>query len=217
MGARKEILDFIMLECNPQERPTLEMVSEHQLKIVEAYNERRADSLTLKNDIYELVTECKNYERIGIKYCAPDFELIIMAVLQTAKDWGITLDETEIQRYEGVSLNVIENLAEYIRKDIMGANAGDTDTDIDLEKKLDKVPHDFLITFFDNMNAYKSCMRESKGDNAEGVAKTYKRYGKLKINKNKKVTEYWKHLHDELKIITFKLPTFQGVCRTLEA
>ena len=115
MAARKEILDFIMLE-RTETPPTHEDVQAHALRITDIYNDRKADLLTLKNDLFELVSECKIYERMGAKHTTPDFEEAIMMLLMTATDWELFLPETEVQRYEKVRLNVIENLADYIRK-----------------------------------------------------------------------------------------------------
>ena len=116
MAARKEILDFIMLE-RTETPPNSEDVQAHALRITDIYNERKADLLTLQNDLFELVASCKLYERMGLKqkHLTPDFEQAIMILIMTATDWELLLPETEIQRYENVELNVIENLAEYIR------------------------------------------------------------------------------------------------------
>lgn len=115
MAARKEILDFIMLE-RKETPPTHEDVQAHALRITDIYNDRKADLLTLKNDLFELVSESKIYERMGAKHTTPDFEEAIMMLLMTATDWELFLPETEVQRYEKVRLNVIENLADYIRE-----------------------------------------------------------------------------------------------------
>ena len=115
MAARKEILDFIMLE-RTETPPTHEDVQAHALRITDIYNDRKADLLTLKNDLFELVSESKIYERMGAKHTTPDFEEAIMMLLMTATDWELFLPETEVQRYEKVRLNVIENLADYIRE-----------------------------------------------------------------------------------------------------
>ena len=115
MAARKEILDFIMLE-RTETPPTHEDVQAHALRITDIYNERKADLLTLQNDLFELVSESKIYERLGAKHTMPDFEEAIMTLIMTATDWGLFLPETEVQRYEKVSLNVIENLADFIRE-----------------------------------------------------------------------------------------------------
>ena len=115
MAARKEILDFIMLE-RKETPPTHEDVQAHALLITDIYNDRKADLLTLKNDLFELVSESKIYERMGAKHTTPDFEEAIMMLLMTATDWELFLPETEVQRYEKVRLNVIENLADYIRE-----------------------------------------------------------------------------------------------------
>ena len=118
MAARKEILDFIMMVRNPQTRPSLESVSDQSLKIVEIYNERKADHLTLKNDMWELVTSAILNERRGIERTSSDFDLVITILLQTAADWGLYLPETEIQRYEGVKIGLYDDddLAKQIRQ-----------------------------------------------------------------------------------------------------
>ena len=116
MAARKEILDFIMLERTTTP-PKHEEIEKHLFRIIEIYNNREADYLTLQNDLFELVSSCKSYERMmKAKHTKYDFELVIMLLLQTAMDWQIFLPETEIRRYEEVRLNMIENLADYIRK-----------------------------------------------------------------------------------------------------
>ena len=115
MAARKEILDFIMLE-RTETPPTHEDVQAHALRIIDIYNERKADLLTLQNDLFELVSESKIYERMGAKHTTPDFEEVIMILIMTATDWELFLPETEVQRYENVSLNVIDDLADYIRE-----------------------------------------------------------------------------------------------------
>lgn len=114
MAARKEILDFIMLE-RKETPPTHEDVQAHALRIIDIYNERRADLLTLQNDLFELVASCKLYERMGLKYRTSDFETAIMILIMTATDWELYLPDSEVQRYENVKLNVIENLAVFIR------------------------------------------------------------------------------------------------------
>lgn len=114
MAARKEILDFILLE-RTETPPNSEKVQIYALRILDLYNERKADLLTLQNDLFELVANCKLYERGGMKHTTPDFEQAITLLLQTATDWELFLPETEIQRYERVSLFVIKNLADYIR------------------------------------------------------------------------------------------------------
>ena len=116
MAARKEILDFFMLERR-ETPPTHEDVQAHALRITDIYNDRKADLLTLQNDLFELVSESKIFERLGAaKHTMPDFEEAIMILIMTATDWGLFLPETEVQRYEKVSLNVIQNLADYIRE-----------------------------------------------------------------------------------------------------
>ncbi len=115
MAARKEILDFFMLE-RTETPPTHEDVQAHALRITDIYNDRKADLLTLQNDLYELVAQSKIYERMGAKHTTPDFEEAIMILIMTATDWELFLPETEVQRYENVSLNVIDNLADYIRE-----------------------------------------------------------------------------------------------------
>ena len=115
MAARKEILDFIMLE-RTETPPTHEDVQAHALRITDIYNERKADLLTLQNDLFELVATCKMDERMGAKHATPDFEEAIMTLIMTATDWELFLPETEVQRYEKVRLNVIKNLADYIRE-----------------------------------------------------------------------------------------------------
>ena len=115
MAARKEILDFILLE-RTETPPNSEKVQIYALRILDLYNERKADLLTLQNDLFELVATCKLYECGGMKHTTPDFEQAITLLLQTATDWELFLPETEIQRYERVSLFVIKNLADHIRK-----------------------------------------------------------------------------------------------------
>ena len=116
MAARKEILDFFMLE-RTETPPTHEDVQAHALRITDIYNERKADLLTLQNDLFELVSESKIiYERLGAKHTMPDFEEAIIILIMTATDWELFLPETEVQRYEKVSLNVIQNLADFIRE-----------------------------------------------------------------------------------------------------
>ena len=116
MAARKEILDFIMLERTTTP-PKHEEIENHLFRILEIYNNREADCITLQNDLFELVSSCKLYERaMKTKHTKYDFELVIMGLIQTAIDWQIFLPETEIKRYEEVRLNVVENLADYIRK-----------------------------------------------------------------------------------------------------
>ena len=116
MAARKEILDFIQMMRNHQTRPSLESVSDQTLKIVEIYNERKGDHLTLKNDMWELVTSAISNERRGIERTSFDFVSAITILLQTASDWGLYLPETEIQRYEGVKIGLYDNLAKEIRQ-----------------------------------------------------------------------------------------------------
>ena len=115
MAARKEILDYIMLERTATPPTNVERDA-CAMRLLEIYNERKADFLTLQNDLFELVSSCKIYERMGLKHATFDFEMAITMLLQTSTDWQIFLSETEIQRYEGVRLNFIENLAAYIRK-----------------------------------------------------------------------------------------------------
>lgn len=119
MAARKEIFDFIMAERKPDTSdalPTQDEVTAHTLRIIEIYNERKADLLTLQNDLFELIATCKMYERIGAKHATFDFECVITTLLQTAADWGLFLPEIEVQRYENVKLFCIENLADEIRE-----------------------------------------------------------------------------------------------------
>ena len=117
MAARKEILDFIMLERTTTP-PKHEEIENHLFRILEIYNNREADCITLQNDLFELVSSCKLYERaMKTKHTKYDFELVIMGLIQTSIDWQIFLPENEIKRYEGVRLNIIENFADYIRKE----------------------------------------------------------------------------------------------------
>ena len=113
MAARKEILDFIIQEQTTTP-PKWQEVEAYALRILEAYNERRADTLTLQNDLFELVASCKMCEQRGIKDATPNFEVAVMLLLQTALDWNICLPESEIKRYENVKLFIIDNLAKYI-------------------------------------------------------------------------------------------------------
>lgn len=115
MAARKEILDFIIQEQTTTP-PKWQEVEVYALRILEAYNERRADTLTLQNDLNELVASCKMCEQRGIKDATPNFEVAVMLLLQTALDWNICLPESEIKRYKNVKLFIIDNLAKYIRK-----------------------------------------------------------------------------------------------------
>ena len=62
MAARKEILDFIMLERTTTP-PKHEEIENHLFRILEIYNNREADCITLQNDLFELVSSCKLYER----------------------------------------------------------------------------------------------------------------------------------------------------------
>lgn len=117
MAERKEIHDFIMAERNMEVSLSEEDVTTHTLQIIEIYNERKADLLTLKNDLWELMASLRLLERRGAeKKVTYDFMQIILILLQTAKDWHIFLPETEVKRYEGIKLGDIENLADYIRK-----------------------------------------------------------------------------------------------------
>lgn len=118
MAKREEIEDLILLE-NSSTPPTIDERDAKIKNILKIYNERKADLLTLQNDIEELVYFCRLLERTkgvrGSKHVRYDFEYTIMLILITAEDWQIFLPESEIKRYEGVRLNMIENLAGYIR------------------------------------------------------------------------------------------------------
>lgn len=117
MAARIEVIDFINAEKKTDPPPTLEEVTNNALRIVEIYSKREADEITLHNDLLDLVSSCKMAERGGAKkYVIGDYEIAIIMLLDSATDWQIYLPETEVKRYEGVRLDIIENLAGYIRQ-----------------------------------------------------------------------------------------------------
>ena len=113
MAARKEIIDFIEWERKNPEASILE-VSEQSLIVVEIYSERKADTVTLVNDLLDLVVSYKIRGKHDPK-TAFDYELVITSLIQSATDWNVILTEDEIKRFENVKVCDIKNLAEYIR------------------------------------------------------------------------------------------------------
>ena len=117
MAARQEIIDFINAERNTNVLLTNEEVNTLIFRILKIYSERKADIVTLRNDLLDMVIGCRTSERLGAKeYVISDFTIAIELLLQTSKDWQVFLPESEINRYEGKRLGNIKNLANYIRK-----------------------------------------------------------------------------------------------------
>ena len=113
MAARKEIRDFV-LQNRAIQAPKWQDVEIYALRILEAYNERKADDKTLKNDVFELVVSCQLAESRGWQYHNQNYELAIMLLISTAADWDIYLSEEDIKRYKNVRMDTIEDLAQYI-------------------------------------------------------------------------------------------------------
>lgn len=113
MAARKEIRDFV-LQNRAIQAPKWQDVAIYALRILEAYNERKADDKTLKNDVFELVSSCKLAESMGWQYHNQNYELAILLLISTAADWDIYLSEEDIKRYKNVRMFTIEDLAQCI-------------------------------------------------------------------------------------------------------
>lgn len=82
--------------------PTLQEWDSLIQDIVEIYNERRADVLTLENDISELIIYFCFYTKNQLETEKEQIKTAIIILLQTAKDWGIILSEKEISKYDAV-------------------------------------------------------------------------------------------------------------------
>ena len=127
MAARKEIIDFIEWERKNPEASNDEELFEQLLKVVEIYSERKADTVTLVNDLLDLLCSCRQREMHNPK-TAFDYELVITSLIQSATDWNVILTEDEIKRFENVKVCDIKNLAEHIRttyKHTNGKTTGD--------------------------------------------------------------------------------------------
>lgn len=129
MAARKEIRKLIeaegtigtWLSYSISQKVALEQGKECKLKshisptlqewdsliqdILEIYNERRADVLTLENDISELIIYFCFYTKNQLEIEKEQIKTAIIILLQTAKDWGIILSEKEISKYDAVEFS----------------------------------------------------------------------------------------------------------------
>jgi hypothetical protein len=117
MAARKEIRDFV-LQNRAIQAPKWQDVEIYALRILEAYNERKADDKTVKNDVFGLVSSCKLFERMaermGWQYHTQNYKLAIMLLISASADYDIYLSEEDIKRYKNVRMFMIEDLAQYL-------------------------------------------------------------------------------------------------------
>lgn len=128
---RKEILDFIKAESRPNQHERNDDPRELMWAIVDIYKQRKADAITLQNDLEALVFESrlhKNYKDASIlvglnpQQTENDHETALFDVnncidylIMTAKKWGVTLPESVIQKYDCMNYGRDYTLADFIR------------------------------------------------------------------------------------------------------
>ncbi len=144
MAARKEILDFIKGENQPNQHERKDDPRKLMQEILNIYIEQRANQITLRNDIDALLYEMDLHQKpnnssvilglnplqtgIDHKIALFDIGTVIERLIYTAHKWGVDFDESELKKYENVKWGKT-CLAERIRF-VYGTNEKPTPYDI---------------------------------------------------------------------------------------
>lgn len=144
MAARKEILDFIKGENQPNQHERKDDPRKLMQAILNIYIEQRANQITLRNDIDALLYEMDLHQKpnnssailglnplqtgIDHKIALFDIGTVIERLIYTAHKWGVDFDESEMKKYENVKWGKT-CLAERIRF-VYGTNENPTPYDI---------------------------------------------------------------------------------------
>lgn len=144
MAARKEILDFIKGENQPNQYERKDDPRKLMQAILNIYVEQRANQITLRNDIDVLLYEMDLHQKpnnssvilglnplqteIDHKIALFDIGTVIDRLIYTAHKWGVDFDESELKKYENVKWGKT-CLAERIRF-MYGTNENPTPYDI---------------------------------------------------------------------------------------
>ena len=144
MAARKEILDFIKAENQPNQHERKDDPRKLMQAILNIYIEQRANQITLRNDIDALLYERDLHQKpnnssvilglnplqteIDHKIALFDIGTVIDRLIYTAHKWGVDFDESELKKYENVKWGKT-CLAERIRF-VYGTNENPTPYDI---------------------------------------------------------------------------------------
>lgn len=144
MATRKEILDFIKGENQPNQHERKDDPQELMQSVLNIYIEQRANQITLRNDIDALLNAIYLHQNpnnssvilglnpmqteIDHKIALFDVGTVIDRLIYTAHKWGVDFDESELKKYENVKWGKT-CLAERIRF-VYGTNKNPTPYDI---------------------------------------------------------------------------------------